>query len=70
MAPLDDVQCTYIFITYIIRNEARMTMTLSGAPARFTLEPPAFQLHAWRPGTGVVTHTAYPGEHPGPFPFE
>lgn len=47
----------------------QVELTLSDAPARFTLEPPAFQLHAWRAATGVVTHTAYPGEHRGPFPF-
>ena len=40
------------------------------APARFKMEPPAFQLHAWRADTGVVTHTAYIGEFPGPYPFQ
>ena len=39
------------------------------APSHFKMEPPAFQLHAWRPGTGVVSHTAYIGEFAGPFPF-
>jgi len=32
------------------------------APSRFRMEPPAFQLHAWREGAGVVTHTAYVGD--------
>ncbi len=32
-------------------------------------EPPAYQLHRWRPATGVVTHTAYVERFPGPFPF-
>lgn len=39
------------------------------APSRFMLEPPAYQLHAWRPGTGIVSHTAYIGRFEGPYPF-
>ena len=33
------------------------------------LEPPAYQLHRYRPDTGVVSHTAYVERFPGPFPF-
>jgi 3',5'-cyclic-AMP phosphodiesterase len=32
-------------------------------------EPPAYQLHRYRPDTGVVSHTAYVERFPGPFPF-
>jgi 3',5'-cyclic AMP phosphodiesterase CpdA len=39
------------------------------ALSRFRLEPPAFQLHLWREGSGVVTHTAAIGEYAGPYPF-
>jgi 3',5'-cyclic-AMP phosphodiesterase len=39
------------------------------APSHFKMEPPAFQLHAWRKGVGVVSHTAYIGEFAGPYPF-
>ena len=39
------------------------------ARSHFKMEPPAFQLHAWRPGMGVVSHTAYIGDFAGPFPF-
>jgi len=39
------------------------------ASARFVLEPPGFQLHLWRPGQGLVTHTVAIGEFPGPYPF-
>jgi len=33
------------------------------------LEPPAYQLHRYRPQTGIVSHTAYVERYPGPFPF-
>ncbi|MBE0594251.1 MAG: phosphodiesterase [Gemmatimonadales bacterium] len=39
------------------------------APSRFTMEPPGFQLHLWRDGLGVVTHTAAIGHFDGPYPF-
>jgi 3',5'-cyclic AMP phosphodiesterase CpdA len=39
------------------------------APSRFKMEPPGFQLHAWREGIGVVSHTAYIGDFAGPYPF-
>ncbi len=35
---------------------------------RWTLEPPAVLLHVWQPGHGLVTHTAYVGDYPGPYP--
>lgn len=38
-------------------------------PSHFRMEPPAFQLHAWRKGMGVVSHTAYIGDFAGPYPF-
>ena len=39
------------------------------AAGAFVMEPPAYQLHRWRPETGVVSHTAYVESYPGPFPF-
>jgi 3',5'-cyclic AMP phosphodiesterase CpdA len=39
------------------------------AASAFKIEPPAFQLHAWKKGSGVVSHTAYIGNFAGPFPF-
>ena len=39
------------------------------APSRFKMEPPAFQLHAWREGAGLVSHTAYIGDFGGSHPF-
>jgi 3',5'-cyclic-AMP phosphodiesterase len=35
----------------------------------FTLEPPGYQLHYWRDGVGLVTHTANIGDWPGPYPY-
>ncbi|HJU16818.1 MAG TPA: phosphodiesterase [Stellaceae bacterium] len=34
------------------------------APLAFTFEPPGYQLHYWREGEGLVTHTASIGEWP------
>lgn len=39
------------------------------AASRFVLEPPGFQLHLWREGFGLVSHTAAIGEFAGPYPF-
>lgn len=39
------------------------------APSRFVMEPPAFQLHLWREGLGLATHTAAIGNFAGPYPF-
>jgi hypothetical protein len=48
----------------------QVTLDLTeGAPASFDLEPPAFHLHSWSPGVGLVTHQAYIGKFPGPYPF-
>ena len=33
------------------------------------VEPPAFLLHHWRPGIGMVTHFNPIGAFPGPYPF-
>jgi Icc protein len=41
-----------------LRPEARLS---------FTLEPPGYQLHYWRAGIGLVTHTANIGDWPGPY---
>ena len=43
-----------------LRPEARLS---------FTLEPPGYQLHLWREGVGLVTHTATIGEWSGPHPY-
>ncbi len=40
-----------------------------GAEGMLVLEPPAFLVHAWIEGTGVVSHQVYVERHAGPFPF-
>lgn len=39
------------------------------APSHFMMEPPGYQLHAWRADTGLVSHTAFIGKFAGPYPF-
>jgi hypothetical protein len=39
------------------------------AASRFVMEPPGFQLHLWREGEGVISHTAAIGDFEGPYPF-
>ena len=39
------------------------------AESRFVLEPPGFQLHLWRDGEGIVSHTVAIGDFEGPYPF-
>ena len=39
------------------------------AKAASHVEPPAFLLHRWKEGTGLVTHFVPIGTFPGPYPF-
>jgi 3',5'-cyclic-AMP phosphodiesterase len=39
------------------------------ARSQFVMEPPGYQLHAFTPETGVVSHTAFIGSFAGPHPF-
>lgn len=39
------------------------------AQSQFVMEPPGLQLHLWREGTGLVTHTGAIGDFAGPYPF-
>jgi 3',5'-cyclic-AMP phosphodiesterase len=43
-----------------LRPEARLS---------FAFEPPGYQLHYWREGISLVTHTAVIGDWPGPYRF-
>jgi 3',5'-cyclic AMP phosphodiesterase CpdA len=35
----------------------------------FTMEPPAYALHAYTPQTGLIRHMAFVGDFAGPYPF-
>ena len=39
------------------------------ARSQFVMEPPAFQLHLWQEGVGLVSHIASIGQFDGPYPF-
>ena len=42
----------------------QIQLKLDNSPGiALTREPPAYQLHIWRPETGLVTHTAYVGDY-------
>jgi hypothetical protein len=41
----------------------------SGPPGALVFKPPAFQIHAWQPQQGFVSHTVYIDAWTGPFPF-
>lgn len=48
----------------------QVTLDLAAdAPASFHLEPPAYHLHVWIEGAGLITHHAYVGDFAGPYPF-
>lgn len=51
-----------------VAHQVALDLAPSG-PADFVLEPPAFLLHQWIAGTGLVTHQAYVQRASGPFPF-
>ena len=51
-----------------VAHQVELDLAL-GAPSAFVMEPPGYQIHRWRPETGVVTHTACVEGYPGPFPF-
>lgn len=37
--------------------------------ATFTMEPPAYQLHLWQDGEGLVSHMQYINQYEGPYSF-
>jgi len=49
-------------------HQVALDLRPQGPPA-FKMEPPGYQLHLWRPETGVVTHTGVIGDFAGPYPF-
>ena len=51
-----------------VAHQVTFDITEDG-PASLVFEPPAYQLHRFRPETGIVSHTVYVERYPGPFPF-
>lgn len=49
-------------------HQVMLDLTPDG-PSQFVMEPPGYQLHLWRRGHGLVTHSVTIGDYPGPFPF-
>jgi 3',5'-cyclic AMP phosphodiesterase CpdA len=48
----------------------QVELDLNGSdPGFWNLEPPAFQIHVLLDAQGIVSHTAYVEQFPGPFPF-
>jgi Icc protein len=51
-----------------VAHQVEMTLNPNDRGA-FIFEPPAFQLHRWTDADGVVSHTVYVDDYPGPYPF-
>ncbi|HXJ79630.1 MAG TPA: phosphodiesterase [Candidatus Methylomirabilis sp.] len=47
----------------------QVSLDLEGDTLTFGMEPPAYQLHLWHAGRGLVTHTVHVGDYEGPYPF-
>jgi 3',5'-cyclic-AMP phosphodiesterase len=51
-----------------VTHQVTLDLSDDGA-ATFHMEPPAYLLHSFREGAGLVSHTAFVERFPGPFPF-
>jgi 3',5'-cyclic-AMP phosphodiesterase len=51
-----------------VAHQAEMSLNPNDSGA-FVFEPPAYQLHRWTPNDGIVSHTVYVEDFPGPYPF-
>jgi 3',5'-cyclic AMP phosphodiesterase CpdA len=49
-------------------HQVALDLDQDGEPG-FVMEPPAYKVHAWAPGQGLVSHLAYVGKFDGPHPF-
>ncbi|TWS97571.1 phosphodiesterase [Reyranella sp. CPCC 100927] len=48
----------------------QLTLDLDpAAPLTFKMDPPGALLHAWRPGSGLVSHISFIGDYDGPHRF-
>jgi 3',5'-cyclic AMP phosphodiesterase CpdA len=51
-----------------VAHQVELDLANPGLVGKWYLEPAAFQVHAWI-GGGIVSHTGYVDEYPGPYPF-
>ncbi len=51
-----------------VAHQVEMTLNPHDSGA-FNFEPAAFQLHRWTAADGIVSHTVYVEDFPGPYPF-
>jgi 3',5'-cyclic AMP phosphodiesterase CpdA len=49
-------------------HQVALDLDPDGEPG-FVMEPPAYKVHAWVPGQGLVSHLAHVGAFDGPHPF-
>jgi 3',5'-cyclic AMP phosphodiesterase CpdA len=63
-------QCAHAIasIAPSVAHQLELTFDPSDTGA-FIFEPPAFQVHAWQPENGFVSHIVYTDTYRGPFPF-
>lgn len=51
-----------------VAHQVEMTLDPQDVGA-FVFEPPAYQLHRWSAEDGIVSHTVFVEDYPGPYPF-
>lgn len=49
-------------------TEIALQLAPNAVPQSY-IGPPACMLHLWQPTHGLVSHTSYIGQYPGPYPF-
>ena len=47
----------------------QVVFRLDDGEGGLVLEPPAFKLHLFQPDRGIISHTLYVEDYPGPYPF-
>jgi 3',5'-cyclic-AMP phosphodiesterase len=65
---VDRITHTIASISPSVAHQVEMSLDPHDGGA-FVFEPPAFQLHRWTAADGIVSHTVYVEDYPGPYPF-
>ncbi len=50
-------------------HQVQLDLTETDEHSKFIMEPPAFHLHLYEDGVGIISHQAYIGTFDGPHPF-